>query len=75
MEVPEIIEQNKIYIEQKKIYRTASESARTLDPEEYEDMVFYRTFVLLISFYNFGTTCTPQNRVQNYGEIIKPRGK
>ena len=37
-------------IEQKKNYRTGSESARNLDPEGYEGTVFYRVFVLLISF-------------------------
>ena len=58
-------------------YRTASESRiRTRDLEGYEDI---RCFTVLLyssfRFYFFGTTCTPQNRVQNYGEIIKPRGK
>ena len=46
-----------IIIEQKNNYRTGSESARNRDPEEYEGTVFYRTFVLLIPFYNSGTDC------------------
>ena len=40
-------------------YRTGSESARNRDPEKYEGTVFYRTFVLLISFCNSGPDCNP----------------
>ena len=45
----------KVVIEQPKFHnRTGSESTRNRGPEENESMAFYRTFVLLIPFYNWG---------------------
>ena len=52
------VDVHKLSIEQPNInYRTGSESAQNRDPEESESTVFYRTFVLLIPFYNCGNSC------------------
>jgi len=54
------VEEHNLITEQPQIkYRTGSESARNRDPGEYESTVFYRTFVLLIPFYNCGNACMP----------------
>jgi hypothetical protein len=45
----------KLVIEQPKIHnRTGSKSTRNRDLEENESTAFYRTFVFLIPFYNWG---------------------
>ena len=31
---------------------------RNWDPEEYEDMIFYRIVIFLVPFYNVGIICS-----------------